>query len=101
MNKITYEERQPVYEAAIAKWGAEAQAWMVIEEMSELAKELCKARRGKNDPVALADEVADVTIMLEQVRLMFGLNDLVSERMDAKIKRLCARLDLPVKEAWT
>lgn len=96
MNKIPYEEREKVYDTAIKKWGMEAQAWMVIEEMSELAKEICKARRGKHDPDALADEIADVAIMLEQCRMMFGVNDLVCEHMDAKIERLRGRLGLGV-----
>ena len=93
MNEIGYEERKEVYAAALEKWGMEAQAWMVIEEMSELAKEICKARRGKHEPDEIADEIADVTIMLEQLRLMFNVNDLVCEHMDRKIVRLRERLN--------
>ncbi len=92
MNKIGYEERKAVYVSAIEKWGIDAQSCMAIEEMSELTKEICKIRRGKNDPDALADEIADVTIMLEQLRLMFGMNELVCQHMDAKIARLKSRL---------
>ena len=93
MTNISYEERKAVYETAIETWGLESQVWMVIEEMSELQKEICKARRGKNDPDALADEIADVTIMLEQLRLMFDLNGLVCQHMDFKIARLRKRLE--------
>ena len=83
MTNISYEERKAVYETAIETWGMESQVWMVIEEMSEL----------KNDPDALADEIADVTIMLEQLRLMFDLNGLVCQHMDFKIARLRKRLE--------
>lgn len=93
MNKISYKERQKVYDKAIRTWGMESQAWMVIEEMSELAKELCKTRRKMSNPDALADEIADVTIMLEQLRLMFDVNDRVCEHMDMKIERLKRRLE--------
>lgn len=93
MNKIGYEERKEVYLSAIEKWGIELQSCMAIEEMSELTKEICKIRRGKNDPDALADEIADVTIMLEQLRIMFCLNDLVCQHMDKKITRLKDRLE--------
>lgn len=91
MNKITYEERCAVYKAAIEKWGAEAQVWMFVEEAAELTKEICKAQRGKHDPEAMADEIADVTIMCEQLRLIFDVNELVCEHMDAKIDRLKER----------
>jgi len=65
---------------------------MVLEEMSELQKEICKAKRGKHDPDALVDEIADVTIMLEQLQVIFGLRNLVFKHMDAKITRLKERL---------
>ena len=63
-----------------------------VEEMSELTKEICKIKRGKIDLDALADEIADVTIMLEQLRGIYGLNDAVCDHMDAKILRLQSRV---------
>ena len=91
-NCITYEERKTTYEEALSKWGIEAQILMAVEEMSELIKEICKLYRGKNDMDAMADEIADVTIMLEQLRLIYDLDNLVCEHMDAKILRLQSRL---------
>ena len=38
-----------------------------FEEMSELQKELCKHDRGKDNREAIAEEIADVQIMLEQM----------------------------------
>ena len=93
MNTFDYDARKAVYEDAIATWGAENQEKMVIEEMSELAKEICKHWRGSSNLDAIADEIADVTIMLEQLRLIYGLNDTVGEHMDKKIARLKNRLD--------
>ena len=92
MNKINYEDRKKVYQAALRKWGADLQTMMAVEEMSELTKEICKIKRGKIDLDALADEIADVTIMLEQLRGIYGLNDVVCDHMDAKILRLQSRV---------
>ena len=92
MNKINYEGRKTVYQAALRKWGADLQTMMAVEEMSELTKEICKIKRGKMDLDALADEIADVTIMLEQLREIYGLNDAVCDHMDAKILRLQSRV---------
>jgi len=94
MNKITYEERRATYKAALRKWGIDAQVLMAIEEMSELTKEICKIHRGKADMEALADEIADVAIMLEQLRLIYDLNDKVCEHMDYKIQRLQSRVGM-------
>lgn len=92
MNKINYEDRKKVYQAALRKWGVDLQTMMAVEEMSELTKEICKIKRGKMDLDALADEIADVTIMLEQLREIYGLNDAVCDHMDAKILRLQSRV---------
>ena len=92
MNKINYEDRKKIYHAALNKWGVDLQTMMAVEEMSELTKEICKIKRGKMDLDALADEIADVTIMLEQLREIYGLNDAVCDHMDAKILRLQSRV---------
>ena len=92
MNKINYEDRKKVYQSALRKWGVDLQTMMAVEEMSELTKEICKIKRGKIDLDALADEIADVTIMLEQLREIYGLNDAVCDHMDAKILRLQSRV---------
>lgn len=58
-------DEQKIYRAALAAWGADAQTLMVFEEMSELQKELCKAARGKDNTEQIAEEIADVEIMLD------------------------------------
>ena len=42
----------------------------------------------RTQTVMVFEEIADVQIMLEQLRLIFGLNDLVHEHRDRKILRL-------------
>ena len=88
MNKIPYEQRAQVYTNALICFGETIQMVMALEEMSEVQKEICKKMRGYANDEHLAEEIADATIMLEQMRLFFGLNDLVCEKMDEKVKRL-------------
>lgn len=92
MNKITYEERKALYYDAIAKYGTQHQMIVAIEELSELQKEICKDLRGNKNLKNLIEEIADVTIMLEQLRLIIGENDEVCEVMDSKIERLRERV---------
>lgn len=82
---------------AVETYGVDAQTDMVIEEMSELTKALLKLRRAGDGPKhdeALAnviEEAADVQIMLEQLRIMHGIDTLDVE--EAKLVRLRDRLD--------
>ena len=92
VNKIPYEQRAEVYTKALACYGENTQMMMALEELSECQKEICKKLRGYSNDDHLAEEIADATIMLEQLRLFFGLNDLVCEKMDDKVRRLDALL---------
>lgn len=95
MPTIPYEERRAVYEAAIAQYGMRSQIWMAVEEMSELTKELAKLNRHKGTTVdALVDEIADVTIMMEQLRIVFRADEKVQARIDFKVHRLQERLSM-------
>lgn len=81
-----------ILSAAIAVWGKDAQAKMLLEEMAELQKEVCKAWRGKDNSVEIAEEVADVEVMLAQIKMIFGIDASVGIYRDAKIERLRQRL---------
>lgn len=94
MKEITYAERKVTYNEALRKNGLETQMRKAVEEMSELTKEICKIGSGEGSAVALADEIADVTIMLEQMALFFDVNDTVDEHMDMKIRRLQDRVGM-------
>ena len=68
--------------------GAGAEVDVAIEEMSELTKELIKHRRGQRNIHAIAEEIADVEIMLEQLKMIFQCSGLVAEQVDFKIGRI-------------
>ena len=78
---------------AINRWGTEKQLFMVFEEMSELQKEICKFIRGKNNKIAIAEEMADVQIMLEQLQIMCGIQNAdIAHHYEMKMDRLQRRL---------
>ena len=87
------DERRKLYKAAIEAWGVDAQQWMVVEELSELQEALSRLRRGRIGPEDVADEIADATIMLEQLQLMLGVEKLTQQCVERKIQRLQRRLE--------
>jgi hypothetical protein len=93
MNNITPEARAMVYAEALTTFGTTCQLVVALEEMSELQKEICKALRGEIHPEHLAEELADATIMLEQVRQLFGMDEMVDTIMDRKVLRLRQRVE--------
>lgn len=92
MNRIPYEDRVKTYTNALLQYGDKMQMVVAVEELSECQKEICKIIRGGEDFSHLAEEIADTRIMLEQLSLIFNINDLVCEHMDAKVQRLDDRL---------
>ena len=92
MKHITYDEREKTYTNALVRYGEKNQMVVACEELSECQKEICKILRGKGNLIHLAEEIADATIMLEQLQFIFGVGDLVSQKMDEKVQRLDERL---------
>ena len=90
---MTESKPHKIYCEALNKWGAEAQTLMVFEEMSELQKELCKHARGKDNREAIAEEIADVQIMLEQMMILHDCEDLAEVQKFKKTHRLNVRLE--------
>lgn len=88
MNKIPYEERVKVYTDALIQFGDRKQMVKCVEELAECAQAICKVILGGENFDHLAEEIADATITLEQMRLLFNINDRVCEYMDRKVTRL-------------
>ncbi|MEA4919297.1 MAG: hypothetical protein VB078_00015 [Clostridiaceae bacterium] len=93
---IEAEERLGILRAAINTFGIAAQQDMMIEEMSELTKAICKYRRVSSNKErdaagdSVLEEIADVQIMLDQMKIMYGST---TEQEDAKLARLRGRLE--------
>lgn len=77
-----------IMQCALHKYGAAAQTIVAFEEMSELQKELCKNYRGKDNKDAIAEEIADVQIMLEQMILLHDIRGEVNRWHKLKVQRL-------------
>ena len=91
MKEITnYEKRRELYDKAHKKWGADSQVDMLIEEMAELTQVLLHIRRQNKDVTVeeLSDEIADVEIMLEQVKVITDCNYFVEASFEKKLKKL-------------
>lgn len=82
-----------ILKKAISTYGKEAQLDMCIEEMSELTKEICKHKRGFDNKNEIIEEIADVYIMLEQMKMIFRISEeQINKQIDFKIERLEGRL---------
>ena len=88
----TLDEMRTLCSRALRAWGAEMQSVVAAEELSELQKELCKSVRGEDNADAIAEEIADVQIMLEQMLLLHDCRDAVDEWRRRKLERLEQRL---------
>ena len=86
------DEELKIYNDAIDFFGITSQKIMVIEEMSELTKELCKELRERGDIEHIADELADVEITLAQLKLIYGIRQAVEEHKDFKLRRLASNM---------
>jgi len=89
-------ERRDIMLRAIHRYGEAAQIDMAVEEMAELTKALCKVKRatpGATTTAAIAnviEEIADVQIMLDQLRLIFARS--TAEVEEEKLRRLERRI---------
>ena len=80
---------------AIEHFGASNQLTVATEELCELAKELCKAKRkidaGETiqNRTQIIEEFSDVLIVLEQVRIIFDIKEKeIKDSTKSKLGRL-------------
>lgn len=74
-------------------YGKNSQILIAIEELSELTKELCKYKRNYNRRNELIEEIADVEIMIEQLKCLFDIHTEVSNEIDYKLERQNRRME--------
>jgi hypothetical protein len=78
----------------INHYGTKKQQDIAIEELAELQKAIIKYRREPSDKTkeAVIEEIADVQVMLEQLKMIFSCRSKTDEIMDAKIERQIERV---------
>ena len=71
---------------AVKVFGEKAQEEVAIEECSELIQAICHKHRGREHNIA--EEIADVEIMLEQLKIINCCSKEVEQIRKVKINRL-------------
>lgn len=86
---ISKEKQTEIYQKAINTFGKHNQMIKAIEECGELIAVLAQTFTKPNDvPVGdILTEIADVEIMIQQLRIIFGDNA-VDQYKDKKLKKL-------------
>jgi len=85
-----------IYKDAVQVFGINSRLDLCIEEMAELTQALCKYKRGLKHNVE--EEMVDVEIMLEQLRLIFNSHMLEGYKY-SKIERLRKTIEEVHKDA--
>lgn len=86
---------------ALREYGIEAQKNKTIEELSELIRALvgCKPPYGKTHQEHIAEEIADVEIMIAQLKLYYPrMARNVEEVKESKLRRLADKLGMEIIE---
>jgi len=84
-----------IFKKAKSFWGADIQLNMLVEELGELIVAIMHYKR-HNRPETIDDikeEIADVTLMLDQIRFMLeikdsDINEIITEKLTRTFKRL-------------
>lgn len=95
-NKDLIQDYVPILEAAIRYWGSDPQINTFFEEMGELMQAINKYKRHRytekpeNEPIQtlaleenIAEEIADLEIMLEQIKILF---DFIPQKIEKRSK---------------
>lgn len=85
-------EKEELYLKAIDTWGQMPQINMVNEECGELITSLARYLRGRDTVDDVITEIADVSIMMEQMAVLFGKEQFEKEK-ERKLQRLKERLE--------
>ena len=79
-----------IFITAIKTFGEKAQEDVAIEECSELIQAISHKHRGREHNIA--EEIADVEITLEQLKIINNCREEVAEIRKQKIERLFQRV---------
>lgn len=83
-------EEKKVFEQAIAVFGEREQEEKAIEELAELICAIAHKHCGRDSNIA--EEIADVLIMVKQLILINDCAELVKVIREIKVKRLAERI---------
>ena len=88
-----YKEKYEIYKAALEKYGVGAQIGMLTEECGELLSAINKFNRSRCSNDDVLTELADVSIMVEQLSLIYVGYETFQIEKDKKLIRLLKRIN--------
>ena len=88
---MTLEEQRKIQQTALNTHGIIKQQWMLIEECGELLNAIAKSKRNRAGKDEIITELADVSIIVEQMAFFYGEEDFNKEK-ERKLLRLKERL---------
>ncbi len=91
-----------IFSTALALWGEQLQLDMLVEECAELIQAVTKLHRSKGSYIHLWEEIADVEIMIDQMRLHFS-DQMIDHERKKKLERLEERITEKLKgqeDSW-
>lgn len=86
------QHEQVVFRAAVERFGFDWQAGKFCEEMAELLEAVCRERQGRDTVSHVAEEIADVEIMLEQLKVWYKAHGMVEGFRRQKTERLAEKI---------
>lgn len=79
-------------------YGGKHQVIVAMEELAELIQQLSKSVRGSDNRIEIVEEIADVQIMLEQMRIFFNIStaeiyDVMRLKLERETERINERIN--------
>lgn len=88
---MTQKEQKEIQQLALNIYGIHKQQWMLIEECGELLNAIAKSKRERAGKDEIITELADVSIIVEQMAFFYSEGDFKKEKK-RKLLRLKERL---------
>lgn len=85
--------KEKICREALQHFGWPGQRLKLYEEIGELMVELARFDIGRSTVYSIAEEIADVQILLEQLTIHYGCKDMVEDWFFAKLYNLKEKID--------
>ena len=76
-----------IFEQAVDQWGPDDRAMLLAEEAGELFAALNHWRRGRGTVAKVAEELADLTIVLDQIPYVIAAQGIDAEKFSLMVGR--------------
>lgn len=84
--------KSDLYERAVDKYGKSHQIMVLVEEMAECTAQISKYfNRGRGTEEEVVDEIADVSILISQMSVVYGQN--LVNSINRKLNKLKGHID--------